>query len=110
MCNFANDTTPYVCNEKLQQVMTRLEHDSEIAICWFENNYMKLNTILIYGHKYEHIWAKIGNDTISESSIVKLLGITIDSQLKFNEHVLNICKKNQQKAICFIQNEKVFKF
>ena len=38
VCNFADDTTPYVCNENLQQVMTRLEHDSAIAICWFESN------------------------------------------------------------------------
>ena len=75
---------------------------------------MKLNTnkchLLISGHKYEHMWAKIGNDIIWESNTVKLLGITINNQLKFNEHVLNICKKSQQKAICFIQNEKIFKF
>ena len=27
MCKIADDTTPYVCNENLQQAMTRLEHD-----------------------------------------------------------------------------------
>ena len=55
-----------------------------------------------FGHKYEHIWAKIGNDITWESSTVKLLGITIDSQLKFNEHVLNICKKASRmlSALC----------
>ena len=114
MCNFADDTTPYVCNENLQQVMTRLEHDTATAICWFESNYMKLNTdkchLLISGHKYEHMWAKIGNDTIWESGTVKLLGITIDSQLKFNEHVLNICKKASRKLSALSRMRRFLSF
>ena len=81
--------------------MISLEHDSTIAICWFESNYMKLNTdkchLLVSGNKNEHMWAKVGNDKIWESNTVKLLGITIDNQLKFNEHVLNICKKASRK-------------
>ena len=40
---------------------------------------------------------KIGNDEISGSKSVKLLGITIDNKLNFNEHVSNICKKANQK-------------
>ena len=43
------------------------------------------------------MWAKVGNDKIWESRTVKLLGVTIDNQLKFNEHVLNICKKASRK-------------
>ena len=113
VCNFADDTTPYICNENLEQVMTRLEHDSAIAICWFENNYMKLKRnkchLLISCHKYYHIWAKIGNDTIWESSTMKLLGITIDNQLKFNEHVLNICKKASIKLSALIRMRRLCK-
>ena len=36
---------------------------------------------------------KVCNYKIWESNTVKLLGVTIDNQLKFNEHVLNIWKK-----------------
>ena len=43
VCNFADDTTPYVCDESLENVLTKLEHDSLLAITWFENNYMKMN-------------------------------------------------------------------
>ena len=47
----------------------------EITLCWFENNYMKLNTdkchLIVSGYKHEQIWAKIGNDKIWESSDVK---------------------------------------
>ena len=101
VCNFADDTTPHVCDGSIKQVLIRLEHDSAIAICWFESNYMKLNTdechLLVSGNKNEHMWAKVGNDKIWESITVKLLGVTIDNQLKFNGHVLNICKKASRK-------------
>ena len=44
ICNFADDTTPYVCNSNLKSVLETLKHNSELAIAWFEINYMKLNT------------------------------------------------------------------
>jgi len=68
VCNFADDTTPYVCDKSLKNVLEKLEQNSEIAISWFKTNYMKLNTdkchLLISGHKYETVWAKVGNDKI----------------------------------------------
>ena len=74
VCNFADDTTPHVCDGNIEQILISLEHDSAIAICWFESNYMKLNTdnchLLVSGNKNEHMWAKVGNDKIWESSTV----------------------------------------
>ena len=43
VCNFADDTTFYACDTNIQSLLNRLEHDSFLAIEWFENNYMKLN-------------------------------------------------------------------
>ena len=40
---------------------------------------------------------KIGNDVITSETSVKLLGVTIDNKLNFNEHVDNICKKANNK-------------
>ena len=49
----------------LGNLVRRLEHDSLIAIEWFESNYMKLNEdkchFLVSGHKYEHLWVNLGN-------------------------------------------------
>ena len=49
-----------------------LEHNSAFAVCWFESNYMKLNTdkchLIISGNKHESFWADIGNDRIWESN------------------------------------------
>ena len=43
VCNFADDTEFFVCDEDLNSLIKRLEHVSLIAIEWFQNNIMKLN-------------------------------------------------------------------
>ena len=101
VCNFADDTTPYFCDKSLKEVLDKLEECTEIAISWFDTNYMKLNTdkchLLVSGYKHEMMWAKIGEDKIWESKEVKLLGVTIDSDLKFDNHVANICSSANRK-------------
>ena len=96
-CNFADDTTIYSCDHDLETVIRNLEHDSLLAMEWFECNNMKLNPdkchLLVSGHKHEWLWAKIGEDKIWESQHQKLLGIDIDRDLSFKIHISNICKK-----------------
>ena len=96
-CNFADDTTLYVCDSNLKSVLETLENNSEVAIAWFEMNYMKLKTnkchLLISGHKNEQMYAKLEKDIVWESTNVKPLRITLDNQLKFEKHVFNICSK-----------------
>ena len=81
--------------------MDKLEGAAESAIIWFKNNGMKLNSdkchLLVCGHKYEHMICSIDDTKVIESHIVKLLGITIDSELKFNHHINSICKKASSK-------------
>ena len=38
ICNFADDTTPYVCNKSLKFVLEQLEEQSNIALKWFKDN------------------------------------------------------------------------
>ena len=101
ICNFADDTTTYISDESLENVLKSLEKNSMLAIRWFENNYMKLNTdkcrLIVSGYKHEQVWANIGKDLIWESNDVKLLGVTIDRDLKFDKHVLKLCSKANQK-------------
>ena len=40
---------------------------------------------------------KIGSSTIHESSQEKLLDVIIDSKLKFEDHISNLCKKISTK-------------
>ena len=59
VCNFADDTTFCACEKELNSVISRLEHDTLLAIEWFENNYMKLNQgkchLLVSGNKFENV-------------------------------------------------------
>ena len=107
VCNFADDTTPFVCDNDLGTVLNKLEQNSALAISWFESNYMKLNTdkchLLVSGSKYEHTWVQLGEDKIWENDTVKLLGVTIDNELKFDNHVLNICSKANQKLTALLR-------
>ena len=101
VCNYADDTTLHVCDDSLKQLISRLEHDCYLAINWFENNYMKLNTdkchLMISGHKYENTFANIGDDIIWEENKVELLGITIDRQMNFESHRAKLIAKANNK-------------
>ena len=101
ICNFAENTTPYVYDKNLNFVIQQLEQQSNIALKWFEDNNMKMNSgkchLFVSGNKHENMWAKIGDDQIWESRTVKLLGITTDNELKFDEYISNVCQKAQTK-------------
>ena len=43
VCNFADDTTIYACDNNLKNLIRKFELDTLSAILWFENNYMILN-------------------------------------------------------------------
>ena len=77
---------------------------------WFENTYMKMNSdechFFISGNKFEHLWIKIGNNRIWENRTVKLLGITIDNELKFDEHLSNVCLEANRKLSALMRIRK----
>ena len=62
---------------------------------------MKLNNdkchLIVSGHKFENVWAKIGNCKIWESKEQTLLGVGIDRKLKFDDYVFNLCNKAGHK-------------
>ena len=112
ICNFADDTTPYVCDKNLTFAMQQLEQQSNIALKWFEDNNVKINSgkCRTMTSKHENMWAKIGDDQIWESRTVKLLGITIDNELKFDEYISNVCKKGQRKLTVLTRIKKYLDF
>ena len=100
-CNFAYDTTFFACDKDLKTLITRLKHDSNLAIEWFESNYVKQNQdkchLLVSGYKHENIWARIAEVKIWDSSKQTLLGVVIDKDFSFNEYVSSLCKKAGRK-------------
>ena len=43
ICNYADDTTLYTCDQNLQNMVESMENISLKVIKWFSNNYLKLN-------------------------------------------------------------------
>ena len=113
VCNVADDTTPYSCDINLSTLLHNLEGDTASAIFWFEANYMKLNQIkchsLIAGST-EQLWMKVGEQVIWESSQEILLGMDIDKELKFDHHLLDICKKARAKVTALARLTKLVPF
>ena len=92
--NYACDNTPYAIEDTIEKLIETLEKGRNTLLNWFQINEMKSNTdkchLLIVNSQGNNI--KIGNDGIIGESSIKLLGITIDNKLNFNEHVTKICK------------------
>ena len=62
---------------------------------------MKLNEdkchLLAAGQRYETLCANIGETRIWKSKNEKLLGLTIDRNLNFDDHTFTLCKKANRK-------------
>lgn len=114
VCNIADDTTPYACDADLHTLLHNLESDTASAIIWFEANYMMLNQVkchfIISSNSHEHFWVKVGQEIIWESHQEKLLGLTIDKELKFDTHLYQICKKASAKVTALARLVKILPF
>ena len=94
-------TIRYTVDMSLAGLMAKLECATNSVMEWFCYNGMRLNSskchLLVCGHKFECMVCKIGNTHIIETHLVKLLGIEIESELTFNKHMDNVCKKASKK-------------
>ncbi len=77
-----------------------------LAISWFKTNQMvanpsKFQVMLLSLKTNDSIVLDIGNVSIDVVNSVKLLGITIDSRLKFDQHVAKLCQKANNKISAF---------
>ena len=114
VCNYADDTGVHACGKDIGSLMRSLEHDTHLAIEWFESNYMKLNKakchFLVSGHKFEHVWINVGGTKIWEDDSLTMLGVSINNNLKFDNHVTNLCKKAGRKLSALTRLAKILPF
>ena len=99
IASYADDNTPYVCDKNIETVIERLEKATSKLFMWCSSNAMKANpskSHLLLSTK-EKKYANIDNTHIENSCFEKLLGIVIDSDLKFDAHLKNICTKVSHK-------------
>ena len=53
--------------------------------------------LIASGYKNDQVQPNLGKNLIWENNDVKLLGITTDTDLKSDKHVLKLCRKPNQK-------------
>ena len=80
----------------------------------FEINEMKMNTekchLLISSNKFEQMWFRIKDNMKWENRSVKLLGITLDTELKFDRHLINISINANRKLTALTRMRKNLDF
>jgi hypothetical protein len=116
VCNLADDTTPYAINKDLPTLMRDLEGDISSVMEWFKANFMLLNAekchFLLSGPKtvVEHIYVQVGEQVIWESQKEKLLGLIVDKQMKFEEHLKTVIKKASCKLSALTRLARILPF
>ena len=101
--NYADDNVLSFHSPDYDELISILQTESEILIDWFFSNQMKANpdkfqavAVGLKTHKKSPVF-KVGNVNIETEDVVKLLGVDIDFNSKFDCHIQNICKKAGQQ-------------
>ena len=97
--NYTDDNTTYACKSTINEVITTLQSSSDSLFRWIFQNYLKANhgnSHVILSEKETKI-IDIQSEQIQSSPFHKLLGVTIDSNLKFDIHIKLLCQKANHK-------------
>ena len=99
IANYVDDSTTFSAKPDHKSVVQELEVSSSILFTWLQSNYMKANTdkshLLLSGNS--NLTANVDGNVIESEGKQVLLGISIDSNLSFNKHINNLCKKASAK-------------
>ena len=97
--NFVDDNIPYVIGHNISSVVEILEEVACAIFQWFKDNEMKANADKCHMllSTSNELTVKINEIQIKNSQSEKLLEITIDNNLKFEDHINNICRKASGK-------------
>ena len=100
-CNYADDNSLYAINHDFDLVKSKLTEDFHTFTTWFYENYMVLNEDKCYfmalGKGLENENFKFGSTNLKGMEEQKLLGLIIDRNLTFDNHIKTICKMAGQK-------------
>ena len=93
--SYADDTTPYICGQDFSSITNVLEPNVNTLFNWFRQNGLIANSSKSHflTSPYERRFLKIHDSIITSSSSEELLGILIDSELTFHDHITRLCSK-----------------
>ena len=100
ICSFADDNSPFSCSNDDNTVIQNLVKDSQSLLSWFRINGFKANPDKFHflASSFDpESFLLIDQQKVHKSRCEKLLGIKIDHNLLFDEHVSVLCRKAVQK-------------
>ena len=100
---YADDYLFFEANKDAQLIQTRLQESAAAATSrckenCLQGNFTKYGSMLISKQNDANINIDIDGNKVSHYQNIKLLGVNIDSQLTFNDHISEICKKVSQRV------------
>ena len=104
--NLAEDATLYECEPALNEVMNKLEINTEKMLGWF--SFSKLYADASKCHLFISIPVNIRGSITESSNFEKILGIYIDSNFSFEYHKNRICRKASRKFHALTKIAKYF--
>ena len=97
--SYADDITLYTYGQSFNEIVEKLERYMRKTCEWFHDNDCKANP-----EKFSFLLStlvdipiKIMGSTIKRSKGEVLIGLRVDSDLTFKEHITSICSKANQK-------------
>ena len=113
IANFADDNSPFTTAKTSTEVLSKIENESSNLLDWIGFNGLKANPDkfhLLLSDPNKDLSIIVDGFEIENSNSQKLLGITIDNKLSFDEHVSSICTKASQKIHALSRVSKFMSF
>ena len=101
--NYADDNTLSCTDNDINQILTKLKEDCEVAMQWFQSNNMKANAdkfqLMFLNRKtsYSDQTLNLDSCAITASSRITILGVEFDSKLNFESHINEICTRTSKQ-------------
>ena len=101
---FADDTILYTTGETIHDSKVHLQQCLDSVIEWYDNNRLKLNSnkcqslLIALSQKISpqeraSLSLKIKDEPVQQVHCTKYLGVNVDDELKWNQHVLAVASK-----------------
>ena len=100
-------TTKYIIyiisGEKIDNVVSSFEEDGNTTGHWYKSNYLSGNPskyqVLVMSRAKQEVKKEVHIDghTIRQAQEIKLLGVILDVNLQFSEHIKQICTKTSRR-------------
>jgi hypothetical protein len=96
LTNYADDNTITVIQNSRNAMIRTLRSESELATLWFQRNMMEANPSKFQSivlKTKDTITLQINENTIVSQDYVTLLGVILDKNLTFSQHISTLCRK-----------------